>query len=280
MRYTKCHFQLSPCEEAYSDLLSSLLGAVGFDSFESTSEGVDGYVQSSEFSKEAVDEVVSSFPISHVDISYTTEEMADTDWNSSWESAFEPIRIGDLAYIHPTSYPSLPDVRYDIKINPRMAFGSGSHTTTRLMLRQFLSSNLKGKRVLDVGCGTGILGIGAMLAGASHLTAVDIDNSSVENTIDNLRLNGIEGSEVKEGGIETVGADERFDVILSNIHLNIHLSLMSSYAAHLVKGGKLHLSGFFAEEQSMLQDNAASHGLVLTSVLEEDGWCCMEFQRS
>ena len=98
MRYTKCHFQLSPCEEAYSDLLSSLLGAVGFDSFESTSEGVDGYVQSSEFSKEAVDEVVSSFPISHVDISYTTEEMADTDWNSSWESAFEPIRISDLAY--------------------------------------------------------------------------------------------------------------------------------------------------------------------------------------
>ena len=94
----KCSFRLTPCEEAYSDLLSSLLGAVGFDSFESTSEGVDGYVQSSEFSKEAVDEVVSSFPISHVDISYTTEEMADTDWNSSWESAFEPIRISDLAY--------------------------------------------------------------------------------------------------------------------------------------------------------------------------------------
>ena len=134
MRYMKCSFRLTPCEEAYSDLLSSLLGTVGFDSFESTPEGVDGYVQSSQFSKVSVDEVVSSFPISHVDISYTTEEMADTDWNSSWESAFEPIRISDLAYIHPTSYPSLPDVRYDIKINPRMAFGSGSHTTTRLML--------------------------------------------------------------------------------------------------------------------------------------------------
>jgi ribosomal protein L11 methyltransferase len=161
-----------------------------------------------------------------------------------------------------------------------MAFGSGSHTTTRLMLRQFLSSNLKGKRVLDVGCGTGILGIGAMLAGASHLTAVDIDNNSVENTIDHLRLNGIEGSEVKEGGIEKVGADERFDVILSNIHLNIHLSLMESYTAHLADGGRLHLSGFFAEEQVMLQDSAASHGLVLTAVLEEEGWCCMEFQLS
>ncbi len=288
MDYTEYRFKLMPNTESYGDVLASVLGDVGFDSFDYDGETLKGYIQSSQIDKDLIDNVISNFPIPGVVISYTSAAIASADWNSAWESEFSPIQIGSLLHIHDEREPKSEDVTYDIVIHPRMAFGSGSHSTTRLMLQLLLTQSeedaesieiqdLAGKRVLDVGCGTGILGIAALKGGCKCLTALDIDIDSVENTKENLALNGLGSQEVIEGDLSQLEANEQYDIILSNIHLNIHLSQMGLYNGHVKAGGRLLLSGFFADESEQIVSAASSFGLRKTRETTEDGWCALEF---
>lgn len=289
MDYTEYIFELKPYDESYGDVLAFELGEVGFDSFDTDGEVLKGYIQSALINRELIDSVIKNFPISCVDITYTSQAIPSSDWNSVWESSFTPIRIGNLSYIHDQHHPCSDEVEYDIIIHPRMAFGSGSHSTTRLMLQLLLSANngkensrlhspcLTGQSVLDVGCGTGILGIAATKSGCSTLTALDIDIDSVENTRENLRLNGIDGAEVIEGELSIIDKRKQFDIILANIHLNIHLSQMELYSAHLLPSGRLLLSGFYTDETNQLIACASDYGMTQTRLLTGDGWCAMEF---
>jgi len=192
-------------------------------------------------------------------------------------------------YIHDEKLEAAGDVKYDIRLHPRMAFGSGSHSTTRLMLQLLLTSadddsavesvDLTGQRVLDVGCGTGILGIAALKGGCTHLTALDIDIDSVLNTRENLILNDIEPQEVLESDLSKLDTSSQYDIILSNIHLNIHLSQMQLYQEHLKPGGRLLLSGFFTQEAAQLVSLAEEAGMHLSREISEEGWCAIELKK-
>ena len=293
MDYQEFHFKIEPYDEAYSDVLASELCYVGFDSFETGEKELTGYIRASMTDLASIDTLLSNYPIPGVQISYTYSDVSSADWNSCWESSFEPILIDDLAYIHSPSYPANKDVKYDIVISPQMAFGSGSHSTTRLMLRLLLSPSspsmkpgsresghselLSGSTVIDIGSGTGILGISALLAGCRHLTAIDIDNNSVKNTLANLVLNDLDNYDVREGDLSLISPDQTFDILLANIHLNVHISQMSSYSAHLKAGGRLLLSGFFSSEISELINIATTYGLEMKEKLTEDEWCALMF---
>jgi ribosomal protein L11 methyltransferase len=291
MDYTEYRFELNPYDESYSDVLASELGAAGFDSFDTDGEVLKGYIQSSLIDNELIEGVIQNFPIPGINISYTYSSVVSADWNSVWESGFSPIRIGNLIHIHDEREEKANDVMYDILIHPRMAFGSGSHSTTRLMLQLLLSpqkgeqpestelvpQDLFGKRVLDVGCGTGILGIAALKGGCDHLTALDIDIDSVLNTQENLLLNEADGQEVIEGELSMLDENEHYDLILSNIHLNVHLSQMNLYSKHLETGGRLLLSGFFVDESETVVIAAGVNGLRKEREMTEDEWCAIEF---
>lgn len=276
MDYTKCVFEFSEDNEIYGDVLASILGDIGFNSFEYQDGILSGYIATSKYDESNVISIIGSFPIPGIDIKFKTYIMANHDWNESWESSFSPIRVGNLAYIHSSAYPKCEDVRHDILINPRMAFGSGSHSTTRLVLRLLLTNDIQNKSVLDLGCGTGILGIAACLAGCRTLTAMDIDPDSISNTQDNMRLNRIDSFTAIEGSIDVLPDSTRFDIILSNIHLNVHLSLMNEYFIHLSDKGELYLSGFYKEDTDILISEAESKGFKYTDMLEENGWVAIK----
>ena len=290
------HFKIEPYDEAYSDVLASELCDVGFDSFETISNELTGYIRSDMADLAAIDSLLSTYPIPGVRIRYDYTPVPSADWNSCWESSFEPISIDDLAYIHSPSFPPKQGFQYDIVISPQMAFGSGSHSTTRLMLRLLLSPSasssssapppsphseiLSRTTVLDIGSGTGILGIAALLGGCEHLTAIDIDTDSVRNTLENLSLNSLHNYDVREGDLSVISSEQTFDIVLSNIHLNVHLSQMASYSSHLNPGGRLLLSGFFTSDSSELLSKASLSGLELTEMLEENEWCAMSFRKN
>ena len=289
MEYTEYRFKLEPYDESFSDVLASELGDAGFDSFDTEGDQLKGYIQTALIDEKTIDAVIRNFPIDGVHITYTSETVSSSDWNSVWESGFQSIRIGDLVYIHDEKLEAAGDVKYDIRLHPRMAFGSGSHSTTRLMLQLLLTSadddsavesvDLTGQHVLDVGCGTGILGIAALKGGCTHLTALDIDIDSVLNTRENLILNNIEPQEVLESDLSKLDTSLQYDIILSNIHLNIHLSQMQLYQEHLKPGGQLLLSGFFTKESTQLVSLAEESGMHLSREISEEGWCAIELKK-
>ncbi len=275
MDYTCCRFVITNGIEAYYDVLSSMLCDIGFDSFEQTENHLDAYIPSSQYSVEKIDNVIKSYPLPNSSISYCTNIVANKDWNSEWESQFQPISIHNDIYIHSSSYSSRNDVRYDIILNPRMSFGSGSHITTRLMLKMMLQSDFSNKAVLDLGCGTGILGILARMLNCTELTCLDIDSNSIINTNENMSLNGLHADFIAEGSIDILSPNIQFDTILSNIHLNIHLSLMPEYYERLRPEGELLISGFYKEDLPPLDQSAKDNGFIVIETQDSDGWVAM-----
>lgn len=207
MKYYVANFQIkdAPSIGDCRDLLATMASEAGFESFEETDEGLNGYVQQSMLDESKLRELLGDFPIEGVKITYTLSQVEDKDWNEQWENeGFEPIVVGDRCVIHDTKHqadavlPGRKDL-LDITIEAKQAFGTGTHETTRLIVGQLLQMDLKGKRVLDCGCGTGILGIVASKMGAQSVVGYDIDEWSVENARHNAELNGVRNMEVLEG---------------------------------------------------------------------------------
>lgn len=278
MDYTVVRLTLSVCETYVQDVLASELGAIGYESFEQTDEGLDAYVQSSLFDEQLLCEVLRGFYLDDA-VEYAYEHLERKNWNEAWETYyFEPIVVAGRCVIHSSFHQDIPDVDYDIVINPKMAFGTGHHETTRLMLEMILSLDVVGKRVLDMGCGTSVLAILAAKCGATSLLGVDIDDWCVENSLENISLNGVEGIEVLQGDASLL-AGRCFDVILANINRNILLDDMSSYVSCLPVGGQLLLSGFYQEDVALLVKEATQLGLVLLKETSLHNWACLLLER-
>ena len=276
--YTKVKFAVTPNEEMATDVLAALLAEIGFESFVPEDEGMSAYVPQALYNEENIANVVAEFPIEGFEITYDCQFIEGEDWNAQWEkNYFQPIVLGEECVIHSTFHTDVPKARYDILIDPKMAFGTGYHQTTCHMLRAILASDMSGKSVLDMGCGTALLAILARKHGAEKVVAIDIDEFAYENAKENVALNGTPDIEVRLGGADAIKEKDCFDYVIANINRNILLMDMVNYVHCMHTGSQIFISGFYTEDMEVLKEEAASHGLRYLDYAENDNWAMMKF---
>lgn len=274
MKYYEVDFNLLPTSSDACDLLAAIAGEAGFETFEETDNGLKGYVQQQLFDREQLDLLLQSFPFPDVNVSYTVTEAEDRDWNEQWEQeGFEPIVVNNRLVIHDGRH--LPEQTYplSIEIDAHLAFGTGTHETTRMVCATLLG--LSPHRVLDCGCGTGILGIAAMKLGANECVAYDIDEWSVDNTRHNAVINQVELTPLLGDATILNKVEGTFDLVMANINRNILLQDMPRFREKMAPGAFLILSGFYTDDVPLLTEKAASLGLKPVSQKEENGWACI-----
>ena len=283
--YYKVTFTVTPADTDACDLLADTLAEAGFESFEPADDGSSmvAYVPASTYSEEAVARAISAQPIP-VEISYAAEFVEGRDWNSEWEkNYFKPIVVAGLVAVHSSFHTDVPQARYDIVIDPRMAFGTGHHATTTLMMKSLLANeNIRGAKVIDMGTGTGILAILADMLGASDVQAIEIDPYAAENARDNVALN-LPDSHVNviTGDASALDALPGFaDIFLANINRNIITGDISRYAAAMKPGATITVSGFYVEDRPVVERAASDAGLSLRSVADKDNLSSMTFEKT
>ena len=280
MKYFEIEFSIKPYSSDASDMVAALAGEAGFETFEETETGLKGYVQQSLFSEEALCEALEDFPFEGVSVSYEKREAEDRDWNEQWEQeGFEPIVFEHRLVIHDGRHLPEGDFPVAIEIDAKLAFGTGTHETTRMICATLLDTDLKDKRILDGGTGTGILSICALKLGASEAIGYDIDEWSVDNARHNAVINLVDDRFESILGDATIlnNVEGCFDVVLANINRNILLADLPSFREKMASGAKLILSGFYSADSAMLIEKAASLGLRLLAQKEDHDWACLIF---
>lgn len=278
MKYLEFTFHTTPCTEIVNDVLSAVLGEAGFESFVEQTNGIAAYIQKDLYNETVLKEALADFPLPDTQVEYAYQEAEDKDWNEEWEkNFFQPIIIGDLCVIHSTFHRDIPQAEYDIVINPQMAFGTGHHETTSLIIGELLDNDLQGKSLLDMGCGTSILAILARMRGAAPCTAVDIDEWCVRNSLENIELNGVDRISVFQGDASLLKDQEPFDVIIANINRNILLNDMKRYVSCMHPGSELYMSGFYVDDIPVIQAEAEHNGLRFVHHKEKNRWAAAKF---
>ncbi|MEM9921233.1 MAG: 50S ribosomal protein L11 methyltransferase [Bacteroidota bacterium] len=259
------------------DLLLALLSQLPFDSFQEQAEGgLDAYlsVGSGEPNLEPSLQEIQQM----VGFSYVSTLIPDQNWNELWESNFEAIRVDDFCGIRADFHDPMPDVRYEILINPKMAFGTGHHSTTYMMIQQLEGLSVSGLKVFDYGCGTGILAILSAMMGATEICAVDIEQPSYENTIENAQRNGVPQVKTYLGSLEDV-SETGFDLILANINRNVILASLQALYERLSAGGLLITSGFVAEDGALMEERFNEAGFSIGQRLRRNNWLCISLKK-
>ena len=278
MKYLEFTFRTTPCTETANDVLSAVLGEVGFESFVEAPDGINAYIQKDLFNEVTLTEAISDFPLPDTQIRYTFQDAEDKDWNEEWEkNFFQPIVIGDRCVIHSSFHHDAPKAEYDIVINPQMAFGTGHHETTSLIIGELLDSELQGKSLLDMGCGTSILAILARMRGAAPCIAIDIDEWCVRNSLENIELNKVDNITVSQGDASALEGKGPFDVVIANINRNILLNDMKQYVRCMHPGSELYMSGFYVDDIPVIQAEAARNGLHFVHYQEKNRWAAVKF---
>jgi ribosomal protein L11 methyltransferase len=277
MEYLCFTFKVEPPEPG-SEILAAALSEGNFESFEFSRSGFSAYVKKNEFNDEVIENLKEQFP--DIGFSYSLEEIKKQNWNKEWEKNFTPVVVQNLCCIRASFHPATIPPLLDIIIEPKMSFGTGHHQTTWLMSKALFSLNLKGKSVLDVGCGTGVLAIISKKLDSQIVTGIDIDEWSIENSRENRKANGFSRETIDFyqgtiGGIE----NEMYDVVLANINKNILLKEMTKYVAHLNRGGKLLLSGFFETDCKELISAAENAGLKQSGKETKNEWAILIFEK-
>ena len=288
MKYIQVKFTAEPDSQDVRDIIAALAAEVGFDSFTDEPNGLVGYCQEDLFNKETLTEIIQSLPIPDVKVSFEAAKAEDKNWNEEWEKAgFDPIIIDDRCAIIcknmeeevATTYPQLEKIPMKIAIDAQQAFGTGTHETTQMIVSLLLNQNLTDKRVLDCGCGTGILGIVAAKCGAKEVVSYDIDEWSVRNAEHNAKLNGVE-LDVLEGDRRVLShVSGVFDVILANINRNIILEDIDEFVSVMTTESKIILSGFYEQDAEAIIQKANELGLKENQRLLNHDWCCLLLER-
>lgn len=266
------------CLDEFQEILIAELAEIGFDSFLENEDGIDAYILKSDFDRDKFDRVIAEYQDA-AQIFLTEGIMPKVNWNEEWEKNYDPIAVDDLVYVRASFHVPQPGFKHEIVINPKMSFGTGHHATTFQMLSHQGELDHKGKRVLDVGSGTGILAIMAHLLGARSVEAFDIDDWCVDNGNENFDLNGL-STRMGLGTIRDVNPVGPFEIVLANINKNVLLDEMGIYASLLPSGGFLLLSGFYTEDIEDLVQAASPFGLELRKKSSKDNWAALILQKS
>ena len=269
MSYTEVAFRIQPLEP-WRDILIAQLGEVGYESFEESMDGFKAFIRNEQFDRQAIASLVE-LNDSIFTLDWSVREVPDENWNALWEKAFQPVFIDKEVMIRAEHHEVPQEVKYDIVIQPRMAFGTGHHATTSMMVQALIDTEVKGASVCDLGCGTAVLAILAEKLGAATLLAIDNDNNAVENALDNCDRNACERITVEKGVIANIKGCS-FDFILANIERNTLSDGMMIMADALNNGGQLFLSGFILDDAHHMKDIASEHGLTPHYTLEQGEW--------
>lgn len=284
--YILARLSITPFTEDAADLLAAFLADAGFESFqqlppEETDNHATGhllaYIEDTLFEAGNVKSIIEEFPMqTRLDAEF--EKIKGADWNQEWErNYFQPIEIEGKCVVHSTFHKDVPKAEYDIIIDPKMAFGTGHHATTCMMIRHLLNMDIRDKNVIDMGTGTGILSILAAMRGAASVNGIEIDPGACDNARENIVLNNVQVN-VIEGDSAALANLQPADIFLANINRNIILADLTRYVKALRKGGVMIFSGFYKQDIPLIERAANIHGLTLDSVMEDpEGWVAVKF---
>ncbi len=279
MKYTKVSFNINPNSEIAREILTAELAEYAFDSFEETNDGLNAYIPTEAFNTNDINNlhIISG---NEYQISYLSEELPDENWNETWEkNYFKPIIIDKRCVVKSPFHTDVPPAEYEILIEPKMAFGTGHHETTGLMIKHILEIDFSGKKVLDMGCGTGILGILAAKRNASSVVGIDIEDWAYHNAMENIAKNNISNMKVFCGDATLLKGQEQFEVIIANINRNILLEDIKIYNQSLKIDGLLLLSGFYNHDIEAIDKECDKYGLKKITVKEENNWVAVAYMR-
>lgn len=263
--YVEVNAEVRPLEP-FRDLLIAQLGSIGFESFAETESGFEGYILESAFNEDALKEALHW---DGVEVTYQTKRIQQVNWNQEWENNFDPIDVDGRVYIRAPFHDPKSGYDYPMLIEPKMSFGTGHHQTTHMMIQWLLETSTEQTTVLDMGCGTGILGILAGMRGAARVHGIDIDTWCIENTEENAERNGIPMTAEVGGAAAIQGT---YDVICANINLNVLLADMDFYVLALNEGGTIFFSGFYEENIPALRQRAEEAGLTFEGSKAREQW--------
>ena len=273
--YIAYDFSVTPKNPA-TEILIAELGYVGFESFVENDNGVTAYIQKQEWNPQILDDLyILGSP--EFKIKYSHHEVIQTNWNKEWEKNFNPIQVDGQVSIRAPFHEN-PSLKFDIVIEPKMSFGTGHHETTHMMIQHLLALDLENKKVLDMGCGTGILAIFAEMKGAQPTDAIDIDSWCYQNSLENVQRNGCRHITVLEGDSSLL-IGKKYDVVIANINRNILLSDMKTYTDSLSKNGVLLLSGFYKDDITIIENEVFKHGLVFDKMIQRNSWVALKYKK-
>lgn len=277
--YTEVRIDMSPCNETMTDVMAALLCEHGYESFVPDECGMTAYIKLEDFDRKVLDEVTAELPFD-TSVTVKCETVEGRDWNQEWEkNYFKPITVDGKCVIHSSFHPDIPSMPYDIVIDPKMAFGTGHHQTTTLIIRRLLELPLEGRSVIDMGTGTGILAILAAMRGAGPVTAIEIDEFAHVNAVENVSLNHHPEINVVLGDASALAGVEPVDLFLANINRNIIVGDLQVYASRLKEGGTMLLSGFYEDDIAIVLDEARKHGLEYVGHTVLERWSCLELKK-
>jgi len=278
MEYVELICKIVPFDEETKDIIITELMDYSFESFVDTDEGVNGYIPSKDFDFSKINEQeLCNKPNFAISLSYNV--IPDQNWNEVWEkNYFSPIIISDKCLIKGPFHEIDTKAEYTIVIEPKMSFGTGHHATTSQMIGAILELNMSGKKVLDMGCGTGVLAILSSMMGAAEIWAVDIDEWAYNNSIENAMKNNAENISVIRGDVKVLN-NNTFDYIFANINRNILLEDVKHYATALKNKGKLIISGFYEEDVEILRVEAEKQGLKYQKQSAKNNWTVVVFDK-
>ena len=258
-----------------SEIVIALLSELGFDSFEETDESVKAYTPADNFNADAMLELIREHP--ELITSLDTKRIKDENWNQKWESNFPIAEIADKVVIYAPFHKEIPAFEHRICIMPQMSFGTGHHATTAMMLELMLDIDFDRKRVLDMGCGTGILAIFAAMQKAAAVTAIDVDKWAFKNAQENCERNNISNVEILQGSANML-KNRFFDIILANINRNVLLANAARLAKCLSKDGILQISGFYEDDLADIEAKMKKNKLVMLKKIKKEKWVAAVFK--
>jgi ribosomal protein L11 methyltransferase len=276
MSYIEVKFMLSPLDP-WADLLSAELGEIGFESFVEEDEHLLAYVEKDVFNEAAIREV-ETLNNEDVSVQFEWKDLPQQNWNKEWESNFQPVFVDDEICVRATFHEAMPQYKYEIVIDPKMSFGTGHHATTHLILSAMRGIDFKGKSVLDMGSGTGVLAIFAAMKMADTIYAIDIDEWCSINAQENAERNNAGHIQIFQGGVEKIPGI-KVDIILANINRNILLNQLATYSEALHPNGELHISGFYVSDVNVLVAEAEKNGLEYVSQNSLNDWTTVKFYK-